>query len=177
MTAGVSPKLIEQFGPLFRAHGLTPLQSGTAGKPTEGEPVPKLEPGSVLTVPMLIGDVDMTALGTTTEVIDGRVYGFGHPFNGEGQVFLPMGAGMINHIVATRSTSFKIGAMLGSAGTLTADAAVGIAGRAGEAPPLAPIDVRVTYAGGADVDYHMESALHPRLTPLLAGMAISSALS
>mgnify|MGYP003287117219 CR=1 FL=1 len=30
---------------------------------------------------------------------------------------------------------------------------------------------RVTYAGGADVSYHMESALHPRLTPLLAGMA------
>lgn len=177
MTAGVSPKLLEQFGPLFQAHGLTPLQAGTAGKATDGEPIPKIEPGSVLTVPMLIGDVDMTALGTTTEVLDGRVYGFGHPFNNEGQVLLPIGAGTINHIVATRSTSFKIGAMVGSAGTLTADRAVGIAGRTGEAPPLAPIDIRVIYAGGDDVNYHMEAALHPRLTPLLAGLAISSALN
>ncbi len=178
MTAGASPKMLEQFGPLFTAQGLTMLQAGGAGKATEGEPTPKIEPGSVLAVPLLIGDMDMTAIGTTTEVLDGRVWGFGHPFNNEGQVKFPMGAGTINHIVATLSTSFKLGAMSGPAGTLTADRSVGIAGQIGPAPKLAPIDLRVTYTdGSADVNYHFDSAVHPRFTPLLAGMAITSALS
>ena len=34
----------------------------------------------MLAVPLLIGDVDMTAIGTCTEVLNGRVFGFGHPF-------------------------------------------------------------------------------------------------
>ena len=45
------------------AHGLTPLQSGTAGKPTEGEPIPKLEPGSVLTVNTNSGNITITDPG------------------------------------------------------------------------------------------------------------------
>ena len=178
MTSGASPKLLDPFAPTFAALGLTPMQSGAAGKSTDGAPTPKIEPGSVLAVPLLIGDVDMTAIGTTTEVLDGRVYGFGHPFNNEGQVSLPMGAGAINHVVATLSTSFKLGSMVGPAGTISADRSVGIAGTMGQTPPMAPIDLRVTYAdGSADETYHFESALHPRFTPLLCGMAITSALS
>jgi hypothetical protein len=43
---------------------------------------------------------------------------------------------------------------------------------------MAPIDVRVVYAdGSADTRYHFESAMHPRFTPLLCGMAITTALS
>jgi hypothetical protein len=89
-----------------------------------------------------------------------------------------MGAGYINHIVATLSTSFKLGSMSSPAGTIGNDRSVGIAGRVGQPPPMAPIDVRVVYAdGSADTKYHFESAMHPRFTPLLCGMAITSALS
>jgi hypothetical protein len=178
MTSGVSTKLLDQFGPMFTAQGLTPLQSGGAGKTPDGIAQPKIEPGSVLAVPLVVGDMDMTAIGTATEVLKGRVFGFGHPFQNEGDVTLPMGAGYINHIVATLSTSFKLGSMSGPAGTIGADRSVGIAGRIGQAPPMAPIDIRVTYAdGSADTKYHFESVMHPRFTPLLCGMAITSALS
>jgi hypothetical protein len=178
MTSGVSTKLLDQFGPIFTAQGLTPLQSGGAGKLPEGVAQPKIEPGSVLAVPLVVGDMDMTAIGTATEVLKGQVFAFGHPFQNEGQVTLPMGAGYINHIVATLSTSFKLGSMSSPAGTIGADRSVGIAGRIGQAPPMAPIDVRVVYAdGSADTRYHFESAMHPRFTPLLCGMAITTALS
>jgi hypothetical protein len=178
MTSGVSTKVLDQFGPLFTAQGLTPLQSGGAGKMPEGIAQPKIEPGSVLAVPLVVGDMDMTAIGTATEVLKGQVFGFGHPFQNEGQVTLPMGAGYINHIVATLSTSFKLGSMSAPAGTIGADRSVGIAGRMGEAPPMAPIDLRVVYADGSvDTKYHFESVMHPRFTPLLCGMAVTSALS
>jgi hypothetical protein len=178
MTAGVSTKLLDQFGPLFTAQGLTPLQSGGAGKMPDGVPAPKIEPGSVLAVPLVVGDMDMTAIGTATEVLKGRVFGFGHPFQNEGQCSLPMGGGYINHIVATLSTSFKLGSMSALGGTIGNDRSVGIAGRLGQAPAMAPIDIRVTYAdGSADTKYHFDAAMHPRFTPLLCGMAVTSALS
>jgi hypothetical protein len=66
-----------------------------------GTPTPRMEPGSVGAVPLLVGDMDLPAIGTATEVLGGKVYGFGHPFNNEGKVTLPMGPGSINHIVAT----------------------------------------------------------------------------
>ena len=47
-------------------------------------------------MPLLTGDVDLTAIGTCTEVIGDRVFGFGHPFNNEGPIDLPMGSGQIN---------------------------------------------------------------------------------
>lgn len=178
MTSGASSKLIERFGPLFESQGLTLLQAGGSGKAPPGMPTPKMEPGSVLAVPMLVGDMDMTAIGTTTEVLDGKVYGFGHPFNNEGQVTLPMGPGSINHIVATLSTSFKLGTIVNPAGTITADRSVGIAGEMGKSPVLAPIDLHVAYDDGSTNErYHFESIVHPRFSPLLAGMAMMSALA
>ena len=54
---------------------------------------PKMEPGSALCVPLLTGDVEMTAVGTCTEVLGDRCFGFGHPFNNEGPVALPLGTG------------------------------------------------------------------------------------
>jgi hypothetical protein len=179
MAGGVSGSLLDRFAPVFQAQGLTPLQAGSAGKAPEGTPVPAIEPGSVLAVPLLIGDVDMTAIGTTTEVLDGRVYGFGHPFNNEGQVILPMGRRAASTTSSRRSRRASSSARWsGPAGTITADRSVGIAGRMGASPQLVPIDLRVTYAdGSSDVSYHFEGAKHPRFTPLLAGMAVMSALS
>jgi hypothetical protein len=177
MTSGISPKLLETFGPVFAAQGLTPLQAGGGSSKSNGKSDAQLEPGSVLAVPLLVGDMDMTAIGTATEVIDGKVYGFGHPFNNEGKVTLPMGPGSIDHVVASISTSFKLGSITEPAGTITADRSVGIAGRIGASPEMVPIDLRVTYAdGSADEKYHFDGVKHPRFTPLLAGMAIMSAL-
>lgn len=195
MVAGLSPKLLEQFGPLFRAYGLIPLQAGggsTTGEqraglkpaPTAGgsggdndEPAAKLEPGSVLAVPLITGDVEMTAVGTCTEVIGNRVFGFGHPFNGEGPVSLPMGSGQINTVIANLLTSFKIGSLTQVRGTLTSDQSVGVAGTTGKMPPMVPIQLRILYTDGSqDQTYHFNSARHSRFTPLLSALALMAAI-
>ena len=122
MMSGLSPKLIDEMSPLLHAYGITALQAGGIGAgrsdgPSDGN-ANKLAPGSVLSVPLLIGDVEMTAVGTCTEVLGNRVWGFGHPFNNEGPVAWPLGGGEINGVIANLMTSFKLGAINEVVGTL-----------------------------------------------------------
>jgi hypothetical protein len=205
MTSGLPPKLLDAMTPIFKSYGLVPLQSGAsagvgAGRATDGNV--KIEPGSALAVPLMTGDVEMTAIGTTTEVIGDRVFGFGHPFNNEGPVALPVGAGEINGVIANIMTSFKLGALSSTRGTLYADEAVGVAGKIGEAPPTIPITINVRYndapparspsvsgaavsaaaaskagSGGSDRKYAFQAAWHPKFTPLLSAMALTSAVT
>jgi hypothetical protein len=184
MTSGLPPKVLEQFNQLVGASGLVALQAGgvSGGNGAGDGPPPKLEPGAVLAVPLLTGDSEMTAIGTVTDVIStpggDRVVGFGHSFNNEGPVALPMGTGRINAVIANLATSFKIGALADTTGTIVADQTVGVGGRIGSPPPMAPLDLKITYTdGSADEHYHFDVALHPKLTPMLAAAAVGAAIS
>jgi hypothetical protein len=195
MTAGISQNLLEQFRSDLGDYGLVALQAGTGGGATTApatQPA-RLEPGSVLAVPLLTGDADMTAIGTCTEVDGDRVYGFGHcfdaaraiggegqgPGNGEGPVSLPMGAGQIDGVIANLSSSFKLGALTKISGTLLADQTVGIAGRLGAGPAMAAMDLKVVYADASRqaTTYHFNIAQHPKITPIIATMAVGAALT
>jgi hypothetical protein len=178
MSGGLSPTLLKEVAPLFARYGLTTLQAGGGGSADSNEPAAKLEPGSALAVPLLTGDVDLTAIGTVTETVGDRVFGFGHPFNNEGAVQLPMGSGVINGVIANLQTSFKLGALTKQRGELTTDESVGVAGEIGESPPTVPIEFHVTYADGSPPrDYRFNSAQHPKFTPMIAGVALSAAVT
>ena len=177
MGAGINGKLLENFAPILSAYGVTPMQAGGAGEDIKKEgSVLKLEPGSTLAVPLLTGDMDLTAIGTCTEVIGQRVYGFGHSFNNEGPINLPMGTGYIHTVIANLNTSFKLGSLTTLQGVLANDQVVGVAGRVGEIAPTVPIQIRVVYTDGStDQTFNFKAALHPRFTPMLASMALAAA--
>jgi hypothetical protein len=177
MTAGLSASVERDLAPWFDSYNLTPLQSGGASsQPTE--PPAKLEPGAALAVPLLTGDVDFTAIGTVTEVIDNHVFGFGHPFNNEGPISMPLASGEIAAVIPNLQTSFKMGSLTKIRGTLTADQAVGVAGQIGPSPAMIPIDIEIIYADGSvDKHYHFDAIIHPKFTPLLAAAAIGSAVT
>jgi hypothetical protein len=177
MTGGLSPTVMKQIAPLFARYGLTALQSGGGGSASSDEAPAKLEPGAALAVPLLTGDVDMTAIGTVTETIGDRVFGFGHPFNNEGLVQLPMGSGTIHGIIANLQTSFKLGSLTRARGELTTDESVGVAGEVGQAAPTVPIEFNVHYADGSTRAYHFKAAQHPKFTPMLAGAALAAAVT
>ena len=177
MISGLSPSAMSQLSPAFNAVGLVPLQAGIGGSGPIDGPAAPMEPGSVFAVPLLTGDVELTAIGTTTEVIGNRVWGFGHPFNNEGRVSLPMGGGQVNGIIPNIQTSFKLGSLTQMRGTLTTDASVGVSGHEGSLPPMVPIELTVSPADGSEPRvYHFQAAQHPRFTPLIAGAAFSGAL-
>jgi hypothetical protein len=175
MVGGLSPRVLEQMEPLFRAYGLMPLQAGGGGSGDTSSQVP-IEPGSVLGVPLVEGDVDMSAIGTCTEVIGNHVLAFGHSFNSEGKVSLPLAGGSIQGIVANLSSSFKLGSLTQTRGTLQNDQTVGIAGELGAVPQSVPVELHVKYTDGSeDQTYHFTTALHSKMTPLLVATAITGA--
>lgn len=177
MASGLPPRLMKQVAPLFEAYGMAALQAG-GGSAAGDEPVAPLEPGSVLAVPLLSGDMEMTAIGTVTEVLGDRVFGFGHPFNNEGSVVLPMGSGTVNGVIPNLQTSFKLGALTREQGVLTADESVGVAGQTGEKAPTVPLEFTIERSdGSAPRTYHFRSALHPKFTPLIAGVALGAAVT
>lgn len=177
MVGGMSPTLLKEVAPLFARYGMTPLQAGGGGSASGDEPAAKLEPGAALAVPLLIGDADMTAIGTVTETIGDRVFAFGHPFNNEGFVELPMGSGTIHGVIANLQTSFKLGSFTQSRGELTTDESVGVAGEVGQSAPMVPIEFNVTYADGSTRTYHFKSAVNPKFTPMIAGTALAAAIT
>jgi hypothetical protein len=81
-------------------------------------------------------------------------------------------------VIANLMTSFKLGAMADSHGSLYTDELTGVAGRIGPVAPMVPIRLNVKYADGSlDETYTFQAASHPRFTPLLAITAVTSAVT
>lgn len=179
MTSGLPQTVLDMLEPALKAHGMAALQAGgISAEAGRAEAPAKLEPGSAIAVPIMIGDADMTAIGTVTEVVGNRVLAFGHAFFSEGDVSLPMGSGYIHSVIASIVSSFKLGSATQIKGTLHNDQLVGIAGKLGPAPTMIPIEVRCVYADGSfDQTYRYQAAQHPRFTPLMASTAASVAVS
>lgn len=181
--SGLSTDAMRKLEPMFAGAGLRAFQAAPAGVAPVGvasEPLgePKIEPGSTFVVPLVTGDMEMAALGTCTEVLGDRAFGFGHQFQGDGGVELPLAAGYVNTIVANLNSSFKVGASTRVLGTLKSDTTVGVAGLLGAVPETVPVSVRVRYADGSlDRTYRYRVVRHPRFTPLLTTMTVLSSLS
>lgn len=104
----------------------------------------RIEPGSVLSVPLGWGDMELAAAGTVTDVLpDGTVLGFGHAFQGVGPAAMPMATGFVHFIQPSINTSFKLSGSGRIAGALTRDEPSAVAGRAAAAFETAPMTVTV----------------------------------
>ncbi len=157
--------------------GVAPMTAAAVGNQ---EDVDMIEPGSSLVVPLLSGDLEMTAVGTCTEVIDGHVFGFGHPLFESGEVTLPMAAGRVEALIPLLTTSFKIGTTGKIVGTLASDSTTGIAGTLGDAPALSPIDIAVRFPtdeGEETRSFHFEAARDTSISPTLVLAALMQAIT
>jgi hypothetical protein len=174
--AGVSSRAYSSLAPMFAGHGFTPLQAGAVAG-TEADPKAKLEPGAAIGLPIVTGDIDVSALGTVTEMIGERVFAFGHEFNSEGAVDLPMGVGFVHTIIPSSTISFKIGSLLRLDGAIHNDESVAIAGELGRAPAMIPVTVRVKTPQRSQArTFHFQVTRHPKFTPMGVVTSISSAM-
>ncbi|HML73979.1 MAG TPA: SpoIVB peptidase S55 domain-containing protein [Anaerohalosphaeraceae bacterium] len=144
LVTNLSPQACSQLSETFASAGWMPLQAGDLAQSGDSSQMKStFEPGGVLILPLCSGDIRMAVTGTVTEVVGDKVYGFGHPFNGIGAVELPMAAGKIHTVIATRDSSFKLGSAGEVAGTLRYDQECGVVGYAGPIPKLIDITVNV----------------------------------
>ncbi len=168
MVSGSTAKTLSLLGDYFRPVGLVPVASGRASKAVIAEGA-KLEPGAVVSIPLVTGDVDWYGAGTVTEVVGDRVLGFGHGLFAQGEIGLPMGTGYVHTVVSSMWTSFKVFSTLEITGVLDRDERVGVAGRIGERPKMIPMTVNIAWADQARTQqYNYNICRHRRLTAILA---------
>ena len=168
--SGISTSGFAKLQAIFHDDGISLVQAGSGGNVKEtGET--KLVPGGVLSVPLLSGDMDLAGIGTVTECIGNRFWGFGHSMFAQGPIDLPVGAGVIHTIIANRVASFKLGSSFRPVGTMYHDQTTAVAGEVGTIPKLVPIRVNVNFEGRRTT-YNYKLAIHRKLAPLLAMVAV-----
>jgi len=175
MVSGMPSATMAMLREQFRGSGFEPIAAGSLAAGEFPKNV-KLEPGSALCVPLMRGDSQMAAVGTCTEVIGDKVLGFGHSFNEEGRIEMPLATGGIHSVIPSISRSFKLGASLDIVGTLFGDESTGIAGRVGAAPRMIPVEVVVIRDGGEPRTFRFECLHHRLYTPMLLMTAVSDAV-
>lgn len=143
VTSGLSPAAREELNRLLEPTGIFAAEGGAAtAKVLQENSATRFEPGSAMAVGLVTGDVSMAAIGTVTAVDGERIYGFGHPFFGNGPCEMPLLSAFIHAVIPRQTISAKMGSPLLAAGTIDVDSSTCVAGRLGKAPDLVPVAVR-----------------------------------
>jgi hypothetical protein len=170
---GFTRGAVEHFTPRLRALGLEPMQGAAGGGRNTARTTPaKLEPGSMISVQLVNGDLSVGADGTVTHIAGDRIYAFGHRFLSMGPTEMPFARAEVLTLLPNLSTSFKISAAKEWVGAITADRSAAIAGRIGQRAAMVPAAIRVK---GRDT-YKMNIVEDRLLTPFLLQMATYSAI-
>ena len=77
--SGIDPGVAEPVLRVLRQAGFVETPGGRFAQPPQAAGTPPLRPGDAIGVSLISGDLEFGATGTVTEVVDGRVYAFGHP--------------------------------------------------------------------------------------------------
>lgn len=163
--AGFTERTLEVFGDRLRSLGLRPVQ-GVGGRARDASATGPLEPGSMLSVGLIEGDLSLSAAGTVTVVEGDTVHAFGHPFVSSGPARLPMARAAVLTLVPNLSNSFKLAATGERIGAITLDRAAGVMGSIGGEPDMVPAGFRVNGRS-----YAMTLVRDSFLTPFLLQMA------
>jgi hypothetical protein len=174
MVSGVSSSAMTLLREQLEPYNLVPIAAGSAAGSQPGRT--PIEPGSALCVPMISGDLSMTAFGTCTEVLGDQVFGFGHPFTSKGTVEFPMASGSVHTVISSVQRSFKLGSPLDIQGAILGDGSSAIYGRSGSSARMIPFEVNVDETG-VSRHYHYQAVNDEFFTPLLSGIVLVNSVT
>jgi hypothetical protein len=180
MVGRLAPAAMDQLEHSLYGCGMTAVQAGGVGE-VAAEEVKGLSlvPGAALAVPLVTGDVDMTAVGTVTEVVGDHVLGFGHALNGAGQTSYPMATGYVHAVVPREDSSFKLAGKVQTVGELTGDENSAVSGIVGRSATMVPVEIDVTWGDTGQVQHFRYALVHDRdaTAMLAAATALNSVWS
>lgn len=176
--AGFAPEVLRAAAADWDAYGFGRLEAASGGGsaiPLQSEP---FQPGSAISLVLARGDMSLAGVGTVTWVRDDRFIAFGHPFQGVGQIHLPVGNAHVLWILASQLNSFKMAVPTSTLGVLDMDRQAAVAGRIGPQPTWIPVRIDVRGKGIRTAKtWNVEIADQPRFVPLIGSMIIHNALS
>jgi hypothetical protein len=176
--SGFTRAAVDAFAPALRAAGLEPVQGiSGGGKATTGTTT-RLEPGAMISVQLVRGDMSVGADGTVTYIDGNRIFAFGHRFLASGATEIPFSRAEVMTLLPSLNSSFKISTPREWLGTITEDRSTAIAGLLGRQAQMLPLKITVRGRGSIKRDwtYQMELVRDRLFTPLLLQMAVYSAL-
>lgn len=175
---GFTATTIEHFAPQLRALGLEPRQGVQAGGRVDQRmgAASALQPGSMISVQLMGGDMSMGADGTITHIDGKKIYAFGHRFLSVGSTALPFSRSEVLALLPTLSTSFKISSPKELMGTITQDRNTTIVGELGRRTPMVPVSITVSRGGKKLESYDIRMVNDRFLAPLLVQMAVFSTI-
>lgn len=178
LVSGFSASGIEQLAAEFSAYHLVPMAGGGGGSTTlDPAAIAKLSPGDAVGASLVSGDFSLTAIGTLTWRDGDKVVAFGHPFLEAGPVSMPLVRAKIHTVIATQSTSFKMGSPEATVGRLVWDQQAGVAGELGRESAMIPFKLTVRRPSTSDERvYNFSLAAFPAIAPLLVRACMAEAI-
>lgn len=176
---GFSDAAVNMFAPQFRRLGLEPMAGGIISGGGEAPPSPTdLEPGSMVSLLLVKGDLDLNIDCTVTLRQGDNLYACGHQVLAEGPAAFPFAPAHVIVTIPSISSSFKIDAPGAVMGTIEQDRFDAIYGQVGKkTPPMIPVHVHLDSKPGKVSDYHFDVVDEPFLSPLLLNLAVTSAMT
>jgi hypothetical protein len=177
MVSGFAGRAMERLRESLAPFGMVPMQ-GAAGDAKTG-PEAKVEPGAPLAITLVRGDIQMTTMGTITEIVGDRLYAFGHAMAAFGETSLPMASGVAHVVIPSLSNSFRLGAAYREIGRLTWDEETGVLGVLGDRrTPMVPVTVKIVGPSkGRERIYRCEMVHHRLLSPRLVASVTGNAIA
>jgi hypothetical protein len=127
-------------------------------------------------VSLVEGDLDLSVTGTVTDVDQGRVYAFGHPFYNLGPTRFPLKKAWVYSIFPSLQVSWKIAAATEAVGTMDQDRTTAISGRLGEPPRMIPVEVRLRSSRSPERTFRFRMVEDELFTPVLGYVSLLSVL-
>jgi hypothetical protein len=143
IVSGMNRRGYELVKQSLQSYGLTTVFMPSFGLKATGGIQTNLRPGSAVSIQMVMGDYQVSALGTVTLVDDQRFLAFGHSFTNKGYVDYLAFSAFIIRTVKSPVMSFKLGSPVNLIGRITQDRQAGILGKLGEIPDLISVKVSV----------------------------------
>ncbi|MGB8951618.1 MAG: SpoIVB peptidase S55 domain-containing protein [Candidatus Aminicenantales bacterium] len=176
---GFSSPAVEKARPLFSRLGFFPVLSGGGGQVIESTSLPDMtvREGDAVSLQLISGDLDLSALGTITYVDGNNVLAFGHPMYNLGAVDFAMARAKVLTIVPSLQNSFKVATTGGLIGKFTQDRTSGVSGEVGKIPKLIPLNVKLGREDQGFQEFKVNIVNDKILSPLLVNLTVFSILS
>jgi hypothetical protein len=166
ISSGLYPETMAQFSKQFAAWGVSLAAGGTTAPSSDDA---NLQPGDMVGMELVRGDLTITPGCTVTRVDAGRVYACGHPIFSFGSIAVPMARGHVITTLASAMSSTKIMSTGSTIGTFTQDRLTAIMGQLGVGPPMIPVEVTLQ-TPSSEKKFHFEVIESPQLTPTLVAV-------
>lgn len=175
---GIPGELIQTLTPTFRRMGLEPMFGGSLASSDEKvDPQPDPAPGSMISLVLVRGDLNLNVDCTVTYRKGNNLYACGHRFLMIGPAKIPFATSRVITSVPNLSTSFKLDVAGPPIGSITQDRFGAIYGVVGEKSRMIPVRIRLESTLNKTSEVKFDMVQHAFLSPFLLNMGVTTTLT